>query len=128
MHCLMNLDSKYHQVCTSILMMDDLPNASIVYHFLQQDERQKVFNKLTVSVNESLACTVDRRKFYHKKQDYPPHEKSISGTKRNVHYFGDPCKILGHSVDRCFKLHGYPSSSRRLSHKKVADFTYTNSL
>lgn len=124
MHFLMKLDSKYNQVRTNILMMDDLPNASIVYRLLQQEERHKEFNKLAVTSTESMAFAVDRRKYYQRSQDHNSHEKSLTGTKRNSQYLCDHCKISGHSIDHCFKIHDYPSSSRRASHKKIAVVTH----
>ncbi|CAO2815585.1 unnamed protein product [Amaranthus hypochondriacus] len=112
MQFLMKLDSKYNQVRTNILMMNDLSSASIIYRLLQQEERHKEVSKLTPISTESMVFAVDRKKPYHKTHDHSPQERSMSGTKRNTHYFCDHCKIPGHSIERCFKIHGYPSNSR----------------
>ncbi|CAO2827618.1 unnamed protein product [Amaranthus hypochondriacus] len=71
-----------------------------------------------------MEFAVDRRKYYQRSQDHNSHEKSLTGTKRNSQYFCDHCKISGHSIDHCFKIHGYPSPSRRASHKKIAAVTH----
>lgn len=35
--------------------------------------------------------------------------KSVAGNKRGSHYYCTHCKIPGHSLERCFKVHGYPT-------------------
>lgn len=40
-------------------------------------------------------------------------------------YFCDHCKILGHSTQRCFKLHGYPPKHRLYRGGKVAAVAQT---
>ncbi|KAL2903176.1 Retrovirus-related Pol polyprotein from transposon RE1 [Bienertia sinuspersici] len=44
-----------------------------------------------------------------------------SGSKRNSGWYYDHCKMSGHGIDRCYKLHGYPPSwnnnrEKRFSH------------
>lgn len=120
MQFLMKVNPKYNQVRTNILMMDDLPTSSVIYRLLQQEERHKEVSKLTTPPTESMIFAVDRKKYYPKYTDPHTQERSISGTKRHASYFCDHCKIPGHSIERCFKLHGYPPNSRRPSHKKLA--------
>lgn len=47
MNFLMKLDPKYNQVRTNVLMMNELPSASLIYRLLQQEERHKEVSKLT---------------------------------------------------------------------------------
>ena len=46
------------------------------------------------------------------------HKNNTFGKKPT--YFCDHCKILGHSISRCFKLHGYPNRNKHPSNKKYA--------
>lgn len=49
----------------------------------------------------------DKHKF-HDQIRYPDsYKRPTGGVKRN-NYFCDHCKIRGHSIQRCFKIHGYP--------------------
>ena len=84
MQFLMKLNPKYNQVRINILMMNELPNASIIYRLLQQEERYKEVSKLTITPTDSMAFAVDRKKYYHKTQEYHNQDISISGTKRTA--------------------------------------------
>ncbi|CAO2832540.1 unnamed protein product [Amaranthus hypochondriacus] len=127
MQFLMKLDPKYSQVRTNILMMNELPSASLIYRLLQQEERHKEVSKLAVTPTDSMAFAVDRKKYYSRSSD-SHHDRSMSGTKRTAPYFCDHCKIPGHSIERCFKIHGYPTNNRCSSHKKVAAITHSTPL
>lgn len=39
--------------------------------------------------------------------------------KPGANYFCTHCKVQGHSVDRCFKLHGYPAGFTGFKDKKA---------
>ena len=54
-----------------------------------------------------MAFAVDRRR-PSVKSSYMPY----STRNKKPSYFCDNCKILGHSIDRCFKLHGYPNKNK----------------
>ncbi|KAL2920668.1 Retrovirus-related Pol polyprotein from transposon TNT 1-94 [Bienertia sinuspersici] len=43
-----------------------------------------------------------------------------AGNKRNSVWFCDHCKMLGHVIDRCYKLHGYPQNWPSGKDKKMA--------
>ena len=60
-----------------------------------------------------MAFVLDRKPNYHR--HYSSSNKlteraDVSGTKRPLRYFCDHCKISGHSIKRCFKIHRYPNS------------------
>ena len=72
-----------------------------------------------------MAFVVDRKKYYNRNQEFNTQDRSISGTKSTAPYFCDHCKIPGHSVERCFKLYSYPTTSRRPSLKKLIVVTHS---
>lgn len=42
-----------------------------------------------------------------------------SGSKRTNNYFCTHWKIHGHSLERCFKIHGYPANVKNFKDKRV---------
>ena len=75
-----------------------------------------VYTPIADSMTFHFAHTTPHNKTSNKKQ--------ISGTKRTSHYFCDHCKISGHFMERCFKIHGYPKHTK--SHnQKVATIAST---
>ena len=126
MQFLMKVDPKYNQVRTNILMMDDLPNASVIYPLLQQEERHKEVSKLTTNPTDSMVFAVDRKQYYQRHSDHHTQDRSISGNKRHASYVCEHCKIPGHSIERCFKIHSYPPNSRRQLTKKIATNMHTD--
>ncbi|XP_048502864.1 uncharacterized protein LOC125498655 [Beta vulgaris subsp. vulgaris] len=46
--------------------------------------------------------------------------KVLTGNKRPSLFYCDYCKMGGHSMDRCWKIHGYPPNHKYAKGKKVA--------
>ena len=72
---------------------------------------------------EPIAFGVDRRRLpsnatHFKHQPQAKHHKNTPSKK--PYYFCDHCKVVGHSINRCFKIHGYPNKSKNSSSKKYA--------
>lgn len=62
---------------------------------------------------------MDKRKHYDNK--YKKNEKYASGNKKpNSAFFCEHCKVHGHTMDRCRKVHGYPPGFKSNSWKKEA--------
>ena len=121
---LMKLIDDFKQVRSNVLMIQPLPPLNQVYRMCLQEENQKAVTKATTATQlESMAFAVDRRRFTdpHKygKDTYPTNNYNTNsniaankmiGTKRSSIWFCDHCKISGHSIERCYKLHGYPNT------------------
>ncbi|KAG7578260.1 Retrotransposon Copia-like N-terminal [Arabidopsis thaliana x Arabidopsis arenosa] len=93
---LMRLNESFTQARRQILMMDPLPEFTKIYNFISQDEQQRGFNSMPVP-------------------ETPVFQASMAYQKpKNFHHQGKPrplcthCGLLGHTVARCYKLHGYP--------------------
>lgn len=99
---LMHLDERFSQARTNILVMESLPSHSQVYRLLMQEERHKEINQMAHQTTNSMAFHADKRKYHHPNS----HKSSFSGKRNN--YYCEHCKISGHSLERCFKVHGYP--------------------
>lgn len=123
----MKLADPFNQVRTNILMMEDLPNASLAYRLLLQEERHHNMSKIASQPTDSIAFSAE--KFHDKgynstrtttgfRTHRPAH---VFGAKRTNHsYYCEHCHMNGHTVDRCYKLHGYPSKNRSHYSKRVA--------
>ena len=72
---------------------------------------------------------VDRRKLppnanLFKHQNQAKHHNNNSSMKPP--YFCDHYEVVGHSIDRCFKIHGYPNKSKTPLSKKYDVVAHTN--
>uniref|UniRef100_A0A2N9IWD4 Retrotransposon Copia-like N-terminal domain-containing protein n=1 Tax=Fagus sylvatica TaxID=28930 RepID=A0A2N9IWD4_FAGSY len=87
-----------------ILLMDPMPPINKVFSLIRQEERQRSIGSLNASLSNpfvestTLLCksegtkTVGSRQFFQKKE-----------RPQCTH-----CGLLGHTVDKCYKLHGFP--------------------
>ncbi|XP_021762911.1 uncharacterized protein LOC110727641 [Chenopodium quinoa] len=97
---LMKLDPKHAGVRTNILMMNPLPSMSVAYNLLIQDERQMQITDAVTRQPSSMAfAAAEERRIYSK--HYP--------TAARAPLFFDHCKLNNHTIDKCWKLHGYPA-------------------
>ena len=101
MSFLMGLNETYAVVKGQILLMEPMPPLSKVFSLLLQDEKQRkvgVGKKVLVDASAALAA------FGSKSGNTKNFAKSKNGKPQCTH-----CGAMGHVVDRCYKLHGYPS-------------------
>lgn len=105
----MKLDGKYQHTRSNILMMKEMPSAADAYSILTQEQTHQAFSR-TIVVGESenqepsIACRIEKRKFTVNKR------RNDSKSKRQTLYC-DHCKIHGHTMDRCWKINGYPDNN-----------------
>jgi len=100
-HFLMGLNDSYTSVRGSLLMMDPLPSLGQTYSLLIQEERQRQVKNsghfLSDSASSFNAGT--------QRISYQPTYKKTEGRRP----FCEHCKKLGHTMEKCYKLHGYPN-------------------
>ena len=101
MSFLMGLNDTYSAVRGQILLINPIPPLSKVFSLLLQDEKQrkvgasKKFQVDTVEVLAALGNKNNAKNF----------NKNKAGRPQCTH-----CGVMGHVVDKCYKLHGYPPS------------------
>ena len=95
MSFLMGLNETYTIVRGQILLMDPIPSMGKVFSLLIQDEKQRKVGKKNAI--EAFALAVKANGFV------KPFNKVKFGRPQCTH-----CGVLGHVVDKCYKLHGYP--------------------
>ncbi|KAL4650744.1 hypothetical protein ACB092_01G110000 [Castanea dentata] len=95
MFFLMGLNDTYAAVRGQILLMDPIPSLSNVFSLPLQDEKQRKVGKKFNSESSALAIK----------------NNGSSGKGINKGKSARPqcthCEILGHVVEKCYKLHGY---------------------
>ncbi|KAK4478538.1 hypothetical protein RD792_014019 [Penstemon davidsonii] len=117
---LMGLNSSYESLREQILIMDPLPPISRVFSLATQAERQRmVGHKNNMDMNNSLAFATRNPTFqprpYNQFKSQPNNPPIIAQPPSFNPSFKKPnkptcahCKLQGHTIDKCFKLHGYP--------------------
>lgn len=116
------LNDSYSTVKSNILMMRPLPPISRAYSLLQQDESQKethstppCFSNGSASffAPSSSSSVSNSGRSYNQKVNFDP--------KRNINsLFCRYCKRPGHSVEKFYKLHGFPPDFKFTKNKRSA--------
>ncbi|XP_049371533.1 uncharacterized protein LOC125836406 [Solanum verrucosum] len=124
-HFLMGLNKMYTAVRGNILMMNTLPSMAQAFAILSQEEKQgevKPHNHTTLdSTSLNAYGQTPNRGFRTNYSSSRGGGTSSGNTSNNTGFRGnsstsraslfcDYCKKSGHTKDRCYKLHGYPSN------------------
>ncbi|XP_047251616.1 uncharacterized protein LOC124886720 [Capsicum annuum] len=112
---LMGLNEVYTIIRGSLLMMNPLPSMGQAFALLVQEEKQREFKPIPHTLAESSPLNVGTSGNY-LGGGRPGNGKSFR-TNYNINYdngtrsrpFCNYCKKLGHTRDKCFKIHGYPN-------------------
>ncbi|KAL8151949.1 hypothetical protein V2J09_021757 [Rumex salicifolius] len=86
-----------------------MPLLGEVYNLVLQDEQHRGLQSISPLSSDSTALNAS-----HKQGGVPGHGRGGfsrgggRGSDRRSQFFCDHCKMQGHTMDRCFKLHGYP--------------------
>ena len=144
MQFLVGLNDVYKTVRGNLLMMSPLPSLSQAYNVILQEEKQRGLSATSHIVSQSAAFQVQmqsgprlegimenvhtalagqQRSTYNHTYKSKNDQNMSSTVSRNDkrQYDCDHCKIPGHSVQRCFKVHGYPPGHRLYNkNRKVA--------
>jgi hypothetical protein len=100
MQFLMDLNESFTQVRGQILLMDPMPNIDRVFSLIRQEERQRSIVQLNVPYVQSTAllCSTDTARSTPAKQAFQKRDKLTCSH----------CGLIGHTMEKCYKLHGYP--------------------
>ncbi|KAL8152900.1 hypothetical protein V2J09_010660 [Rumex salicifolius] len=128
---LVGLNDDYIAVRTNILMMKPVPTLAEVYQIVLQDEGQRELKSNPTVGSDSTALNSYQKLQGNSSSRGPSFQNSGSNSggrgsssqtqggrgggkgttpqDRRSMYFCDHCKMQGHTIDRCFKIHGYPN-------------------
>jgi transposase InsO family protein len=104
MQFLMRLNESFAAVRGQILLMDPMPPINKVFSLIRQEERQRSIGSLNGSLNSpfvestALLCKSEGPKYSANKQS--------TGHKKERPLCSH-CGLLGHTMDKCYKLHGF---------------------
>lgn len=121
---MINLSEQFTLVRGNVLMIQPLPSIAQTYKLFAQEERHKEIYVVSAP-SDSMTFYADKKKFnspYQANKSYNvgsntgsnndwQTQKNDQGFTRKMTkptYFCNHCKISGHSMEKCFKLNGYP--------------------
>nr|XP_009603044.1 uncharacterized protein LOC104098093 [Nicotiana tomentosiformis] len=116
-----SLNEFYTTVKSAIILMNPLPPINKAYSLLQQDESQREAHSATLNFSGDATSflvspgtpTINRN--FSQKVNFEARK-----TTSNV-----SCKKPGHTVDKCYRLHGFPTDFKFTKNKKYASCVQT---
>ncbi|XP_070035937.1 uncharacterized protein [Nicotiana tomentosiformis] len=110
---LMRLNDTYVQTRSNIIMMNPLPSIGNVYGILLSDEKQRQVSTGTQFASNfaSFSSGVSKLPPSPKINFEPQRSGATFKGSFEPHRFAIVCKYCkksGHSIDKCYKLHGFP--------------------
>ncbi|XP_075636898.1 uncharacterized protein LOC142609167 [Castanea sativa] len=111
MKFLMGVNDALSQVKTQILLMDPLPSVKKAHSLFIQEEMQR-FVTNRVRVESTVLATKSS-------------SNNFKGKERPV---GTHCGKMGHIVDKCYKLHGFPPGFKFKNNKNATAHQYQQLL
>ncbi|XP_019259465.1 PREDICTED: uncharacterized protein LOC109237601 [Nicotiana attenuata] len=114
---LMGLKEVYIGVRSNILMMQPVPSLDTVYNILLQDEKQRQvipntqFNSESASFNANFnkpSPQFPPQKQYTQRVNFDPYGQKVNSDQTKVSLSCKYCKKPGHTIEKCYKLHGFP--------------------
>ncbi|XP_058726649.1 uncharacterized protein LOC131598016 [Vicia villosa] len=109
---LKDLNDQYSAIRSQIMWMDLLPNLCKVYSLLVQQERQAI-----TPIDEAKVLAISNSITYQQYQSKPNINSRGRGSTRGGRFSGGKgrgnrictrCGMTNHTIDTCFKKHGYP--------------------
>ncbi|RWR85571.1 hypothetical protein CKAN_01444200 [Cinnamomum micranthum f. kanehirae] len=107
MQFLQGLHESFSTLRSNILLIEPFPSVNKVYSLVSQEEKQRELNISHISSIEASAL-VTKRTTASDFQRWPGNnsrENATSRSNKNCRY----CRRDGHTIEECYKLHGYPS-------------------
>ncbi|KAJ0958333.1 putative transcription factor interactor and regulator CCHC(Zn) family [Helianthus annuus] len=105
MQFLMGLDDIYQPVRTNLLTRESFPSVKTAYSVVSREESHRLSSGGSKSQNVSFVSRSN--------QSFESRKKNIRGPNPNLKC--THCNMIGHTVDRCFELIGYPPGMKRRS-------------
>ncbi|XP_055814449.1 uncharacterized protein LOC129884121 [Solanum dulcamara] len=120
---LMGLNETFIGVRSNILLSSPLPTIGQAYSLVIQDEKQREIHATPNYPGESssfMAANQHPRRFNdHKNQ------KLAYDTKKTTVY-SNYCKKPGHTIDKCYKIHGFPADFKFTKQRKFQNNIQSN--
>ncbi|XP_073025131.1 uncharacterized protein [Primulina eburnea] len=121
MQFLMGLNESYAQIRAQVLMLEPLPVISKVFALVVQEERQR-----SIGINSSKAVVGQPLALASPASVITPLYKkfqNMKGGKRDT-LVCSHCDFTGHTVDKCYKLHGFPPGHPKFNQQQQKGRAY----
>jgi hypothetical protein len=103
---LMGLNDSFSSIRGQILIIDPLPSINKIFAMILQEERQRL-----VALSRTIPLYSEPIALISKAITKPPIPNRFSKPyNRKERPSCTHCGFLGHTMDKCYKLHGYPTS------------------
>nr|XP_025884882.1 uncharacterized protein LOC104645967 [Solanum lycopersicum] len=109
---LMGLNEVYTIIRGNMLMMNPLPSMGQAFALLVQEEKQREFkpnNQFSADSSSSLNVSSSSSRNSGGPSGVRGFQINYANSNVRTRPYGDHCKRVGHTKDRCYKIHGYPS-------------------
>ncbi|KAJ0558902.1 putative RNA-directed DNA polymerase [Helianthus annuus] len=103
MQFLMGLDDVYQPVRTNILTRESFPSVKVAFSIVSREESHRFSSGGSKTQNVSFVSKPN--------QVFDPKRRNNRGP--NPNFKCTHCNMIGHTVDRCFEIVGYPPGFRR---------------
>ncbi|XP_070004224.1 uncharacterized protein [Nicotiana sylvestris] len=119
---LMGLNDTYSSVRSNIFMISPLPNINIAYSLLVQDERQREVYMNPQFPGDSSSFLATHQNILGQKSQ----TSNLKGRKNN--FICSHCKKPGHSVDKCYRIIGFPTDFKFTKTTKMQGAIRSNAV
>ncbi|XP_056864308.1 uncharacterized protein LOC130511370 [Raphanus sativus] len=114
---LMGLNESYEQTRRHILMLKPIPTIEEAFNIVAQDERQRTLRPATAVDNVAFQTSVAPQSTLVADQAYVAAYNAGRAYQKPV---CTHCGKIGHTVQKCFKLHGFPPGYRSYGSKNAS--------
>ena len=131
----MGLNDDYNSIRGNILMMSHLPSIGQVYFMLIQEEKQREIRSSGHFITDSASLAVQSHmsyQYYKENLDRLNTRTQSLNSKFNRNeekksaLFCNYCKKPGHSIEKGYKLHGFPPNSKYKGPRRTAALAQTD--
>ncbi|KAL5538181.1 hypothetical protein UlMin_044629 [Ulmus minor] len=102
MSFLMGLHDSFSQIRGQLLLMDPLPPINKVFSLISQEEHQRKVGTQLHSSSDSTSAVA-----FAVRNNDPKRTRNYRSQKKE-RPFCTHCQYHGHTIEKCYKLHGYP--------------------
>ncbi|KAJ0431210.1 putative transcription factor interactor and regulator CCHC(Zn) family [Helianthus annuus] len=107
MQFLMGLDDVYQPVRTNLLTRETFPSVKVAYSVVSREESHRLTSNGSKGQNVSFVSKPN--------QSFESKKKTTNQRGPNPNLKCTHCNMVGHTIDRCFELIGYPPGFRKRS-------------
>ncbi|KAJ0937235.1 putative RNA-directed DNA polymerase [Helianthus annuus] len=106
MQFLMGLDDVYQPVRTQLLTREPFPSVKAAYALISREESHRLSNSGSKSQSVSFVAKSNQNFDSRRRNNFRGSNSNLKCTN---------CNMIGHTVDRCFEIIGYPPGMRKRS-------------